>query len=750
MLADTINHIHVHGEDSALDGYNKVKDLVARAVEIGSTALGLTDHGVMSGIPDLITECKKAGIKPLPGCEAYMTKDRTVKGEQLEQMRKYLCLKYRITDSKGKPKMKVLSDFIRKVKKDFNAFEQEAPQVLKDYLMEAPADLFSISDFSETPEGKIEAFRNEILEYLDHDSYHLVLIAINNQGLEDLYEIVSDAHIHGFYGDPRTDLEFIRRKNLGKHIVATSACLGSYFAHLVRTNRIDKAKEFIQECKETFHTFYLEKQATLIPEQLELNAIIDQLAEETNTPKIVTTDVHFARREDHSIHDIMVAASLNKCIQDENRYHYAVDHYMKTVEEVREIVNDEEAIQNTLKLAEMVDVDLPKEPLFPKAIIEGDETPEELLRKKAWDGLFQYCLKRKDIDYNTYANRLQYELDVICSLGFSDYFLIDEDMINATKRAGFLVGPGRGSAAGSLVAFTTGITTLDPIENDLLFERFLNPERAGYPDIDVDYSYAGARWVQNYLKQKYGENKVAQIGTKGTLAAKAAIRLIGKTLGYDANIIDDFAKAIPNKPGIKLIEAYNQEERIKAYADHYKDWWEAALKLEGHVRSFGVHAGGIVLSPVPLTKVVPLRLDSEGLVTTQYDMSWIEKLLVKFDILKLDTLDLIKKTLEYAGLWGKFDIEDIDLNDPYVYEKVYNQLNLSGIFQCESDLFKNIISELKPNCFEDISVIVALGRPGPLDLIPSYIRRKWGLEKVTYPFPELEPVLKKTYGIWVK
>jgi DNA polymerase III subunit alpha len=255
--------------------------------------------------------------------------------------------------------------------------------------------------------------------------------------------------------------------------------------------------------------------------------------------------------------------------------------------------------------------------------------------------------------------------------------------------------------------------------------------------------------VQNYLKRKYGEDKVAQIGTKGTLAAKAAIRLVGKTLGYDAHIVDEFAKAIPNTPGIKLIEAYNQEERVKAYADHYKDWWEAALKLEGHVRSYGVHAGGIVISPVPLTKVVPLRLDSEGLVTTQYDMSWIEKLLVKFDILKLDTLDLIKKTLEYAGLWGKFDIEDIDLNDPYVYEKVYNQLNLSGIFQCESDLYKSIIAEMKPNCFEDISVIMALGRPGPLDLIPSYIRRKWGFEKVTYPFSELEPVLKKTYGVWV-
>jgi len=227
--------------------------------------------------------------------------------------------------------------------------------------------------------------------------------------------------------------------------------------------------------------------------------------------------------------------------------------------------------------------------------------------------------------------------------------------------------------------------------------------------LDIDYSYDGARWVQMYLKEKYGHDKVAQIGTKGTLAARAVIRRVGKTLGLENATVDAFAKSIPSRPGITLNEAYAEEPMVQQYAQTYPQWWEAAKALEGHISQVGVHAGGIVLSPVPLTKVTPLRLDSEGLETTQYDMKWIEKFLVKFDILKLDTLDLIKKTMEFAGIWGTMDpYRDIDVNDPNIYKNVYNQLNLSGIFQCESDLFRKIINDMKPNSFADISVIVAL------------------------------------------
>jgi DNA polymerase III subunit alpha len=758
-------HLHVHCEESLLDGLSKVKELVQKAKSLGQTALALTDHGVCGAIPDFITECEAAGIKPIPGCEVYTTQDRTVQSEGLEKMRKKLCTTYKITDNKGKPKMKVLSDFLKKVEKNYSCFTEEAHVILKDYLMSSDPieesldfssgelSLFEVDlqgdSFDQSVEGKIERFRKDVYNYLDHGNFHMVLLARNNQGLEDLYEIVSDACLNGFYSDPRTDLRFIRERGLGRNLIATSACLGSHFSQLVMAGRIEEAKVHIQECKDTFGHFYLEKQATAIPEQLFVNSVIDQLSVETNTPRVLTNDVHYANKEDNDIHDVLVASSMGKCLSDDNRYHYPHEYWMKNDEEMMEKCNDPEAWANSKVIADMVNVTLPKEPLFPTFPLTGQESVEEFLRKRAWAGLFEIKL-REDIDIELYSRRLQYELDVICKEGFSDYFLITEDKIKATVEAGFLVGPGRGSGAGSLVCYALQITWLDPIKNDLLFERFLNPERAGYPDLDVDYSNSGALWVQHYLKGKYGDNHVAQIGTKGTLAARAVCRKVGKTLSIDTPVIDAFAKCIPDRPGIKLKEAIVEEAKVKEYAEQYPHYWQAMLALEGHATSVGTHAGGIVISPEPLTKVTPLRADSDGLATTQYDMDWIEKLLVKFDVLKIDALDLVKKTMEYAGIWGTMNIyRDIDVNDPVIFDRIYNALNLSGIFQCESDLFKKIIRDMKPNSFADISVIVALGRPGPLDLIPTYVNRKWGREKVTYPFPQLQPVLEETFGVWV-
>ncbi|GAK42126.1 DNA polymerase III subunit alpha [Paenibacillus sp. TCA20] len=765
-----INHLHVHCEYSELDGLSTVKDLVKRAKEIGSSALAITDHGVCGAIPDFITACKEEGIKPIPGCEAYMTKNRHLKSDFHKASKAIFLEKYGIKDKAWKA-------FRKAVRNNPDNFMLEARELLKDYIMredlksmasgsEEELDLFGFGMMEEekplvvgfSPDDALEDFRKEFYELIKHDNFHIVLMATNQQGLEDLYEIISDAHISGFYSNPRTDLAFIRDRGLGKHIIATSACLGSYLARFALAGDLAECRSFIQECKDTFHSFYLEKQATRIPEQIRLNEIIDQLALETNTPKIVTTDVHYANKDDRDIHDILVASSMNKCIHDNDRLIYAHEFWMKSEDEIREIINDDEAIENTLRIAELVDVDLPKDPLFPKYIVDENDTAEEQLEKLAWNRLFTYTLKTP-IDLEQYSQQLQYELSVINPLGFADYFLIVSDYINWAKENGFEVGPGRGSAAGSLVAFVIGITTIDPIKWDLMFERFLNPERAGYPDIDVDFSYEGARAVQEYMKQKYGDLNVAQIGTYGTLAGRSVIRAVGKALGYSAQDQDRFAKSIPETPGITLDKyinkngkevdgAYQISPETRMYADRYPEWWQAAKALEGHVRSAGVHAGGIVLSPKPLTNTVPLRLDKEGLTTTQYDMEWIEKFLVKFDILKLSTLDLIKKTKQNAGIMD-LDLNTIDFNDPKIYEEIYNKLNLSGIFQCESDLFRGIIKDMEPSNVEDISVIVALGRPGPLDLIPSYIRRKKGQERVTYPFDSLEPVLGKTYGIWV-
>ncbi|QHW35832.1 DNA polymerase III subunit alpha (plasmid) [Paenibacillus rhizovicinus] len=745
-------HLHVHSEHSALDGLSQVHELVERAKEIGSPALAITDHGVCGAIPDFISSCLKQGIKPIPGCEAYMTKDRLLKGEFLKEKRTALLEKYNLKD-------KPLKQFIRHIERNPQDFETEARTLLMDWIMNVQEDLFTIHQGKTADEQKIAEFREEIYDYLLYDNYHLVLIAVNNQGLEDLYEIVSDAHINGFYSDPRTDLSFIRSHNLGANIIATSACLGSWLSRLALAGRMDEAKAFIQECKETFHSFYLEKQATMIPDQVRLNALLDQLAIETNTPKILTTDVHYAQKDDYDIHDILVASSTGKCIHDEDRMRYAHEFWMKSEEEIRENWNDEEAIANTYKIAELVNVSLPDKPLLPRYPINGDETSEQLLEKMAWNGLFQKAMKYADVSaqIERYSQQLKYELGVINKLGFADYHLIVADFIQWAKNNGYLVGPGRGSAAGSLVCYCIQITTLDPIKHNLMFERFLDPERAEYPDIDIDFSYAGARAVQMYLKEKYGIDRVAQIGTIGTLAARSAIRKVGKTLGFDLDTQDGFAKSISERALVTysdkrsmLEQAYNDVNTpmVKVYADQYPDWWKAARKLEGHIDHVGTHAGGIVLSPDKITKRVPLRLDKDALETTMFDMEWIEKLLVKFDILKIDALDVIKLTMEYAGIWGVVDIDDIDLNDPKVYQDVYQALNLAGIFQCESDLYQGIIKEMRPSSFDDISVIVALGRPGPMDLIPSYINRKFGRERIVYPVPELEEILKDTFGIW--
>jgi DNA polymerase-3 subunit alpha len=724
-------HLHVHSEYSLLDGLSRIKDLIKRTKEIGSTALALTDHGICSGIPEFIRECINEGIKPIPGCEIYTTRDRNKKGEFLKEYREKLCEKYKV-------KEKELKEFVRHIERNPDDFESKARMMLKDKIMDE-TDLFGGVDLVE--------FRSDIYDYMSYDNYHMVLIAVNNEGLEDLYEIVSEGFVRGFYSDPRVDLEYIRSNNLGSNIIATSACLGSWFAKLCLSGNIDAAKNYINECKSTFKEFYLEKQATRIPDQIKLNKIIDFIAKETNTKKIITTDVHYANKNDDKIHDVLVAISTARCIHDENRMKYPHEFWLKSEEEMLEIEDDIEAIMNTKEIANMIDIKNNFEQKFP--VYKKAKNSVEVFEKMCWEGLFEYAIK-KEIDLNRYSNQLQKEIEVIKKSGFVDYFLIVSDFVRWAKENGHMVGPGRGSAAGSLATFCLKITNLDPLIYNLMFERFLNPDRIEMPDIDIDFSYSAAKAVQEYLKETYGADCVSQIGTIGTLAAKSAIRMVGKALGYSLDEQDVFAKLLPNTPNIKLEECYNSEEnpQIKVYADNFKEWWSHALKLEGQARSHGVHAGGIVISPDKLTKTTPLRLDKEGGTTTQFDMEEINKLLVKFDILKLDTLDLIKKTMDFAKLDYSV-IDNINIKDSKIYRDVYQRLQLGGVFQVEGNGVKKVIEEMKPSSLEDISVIVALFRPGPMDMIPSYVSRKKGIEKVTYLFPELEKTLKDTYGIFV-
>lgn len=729
-------HIHVHGEDSVLDGLNKVKDLVLKAKSLGHTAVGLTDHGVCAGIPDLIKYATAEGIKPLPGVELYITRDHYAGSSEMAALKAEIMEQFQLT------KKKAFDDYVRFVHRQNYQFQREevvvrTNEIIGHCLLEIGVDIEAI----------LYSWYNAMYRLMDARSFHLVVIAKNNEGLADLYEIVSESHLNGFYGDPRISLQWIREKGLGENLIATSACLGSYSSQLLMAGRNEEAIQHLRECQETFGHFYLEKQATYIPEQLFINDCMDRLSIQLGVPKVLTTDVHYANKEDHSIHDIAVTAGIGKCLNDPDRMQYAHEFWMKTEEEMLERCHDVEAWENTLEIANMVNVTLQDKPLFPKFEVPDDTTPEELLRSKAWQGLFELCLRNK-LDFSKYSERLAYELDVICHEGFADYFLITEDFIRATREAGFLVGPGRGSGAGALVCEALKITQLDPIKEDLLFERFLNPERAGYPDLDIDFSYEASQFVYHYLCEKYGADRIAQIGTKGTLAARVVCRKIGKTLGYDLSIQDAFAKSIPEKPGIKLRKAFEESEQVRMYAQQYPDWWQAMLTLEGNVSSLGVHAAGIVLSPVKVSRVVPLRRDKQGKPTTQFDMKWVENFLVKFDILKLDTLDLIQQTMINAGIQDR-DINEIDLEDPYVYETIFRTGNLSGVFQFESPGMRKTMVDLKPTRFADLGVVAALYRPGPMDLIPDYVARKHGRAPIRYPFQELEGTLYETFGVYV-
>ncbi|MBA4293762.1 DNA polymerase III subunit alpha [bacterium] len=758
--------LHAHSEKSLMDGLSNEKQLLQAAKDAGKSAIALTDHGFMGGVPSFLKEAKAMGMKGIPGCEIYTTKDHRVNsGPVFEEMRLRIAERVGMVNKKGKLEKKKIQDLLKKCRKDYANGIQDAEMYEMETIMKnggpteqslnLDPEWYADSQGQEPPWVQDDTSHMTIKEliddYLDHDNFHLVCLARNEQGLSDLYTIVSEGHVNGFYSDPRVSLKWIRENNLGQHLIATSACLGGFLPRLLWHERFDEARAFIRECQETFGIFVLEKQATDNPDQPWLNEWVDKLSNEMGLKRVITTDVHFARREDWQTHDVLVSAGMGKCVLDEDRYHYSKDHYIKTIDELVRTTDDIEAIEETQRLADLCEViDVPTTPVFPKLPLVN-QTPEEALRERCWGALFQYMLKVPTIDYAEYSERLDFELNTIITAGFADYFLIIEGMINKAKDEGFLVGPGRGSAAGSLVAFLLKVTGVDPIEHGLLFYRFLNPERVGLPDIDVDMSYEATQVVYRYLEDTYGADKVSQIGTYGTLAAKSAIRDIGKALGYEKAVIDRFTKQVPSKPGTKLNKldlSDSSLSRLAQYVQEYPHWWAMALAAEGNPKSMGSHAGGVVISPEPIWERVPVFKDKKhGRLTTMFDMKWVENYLVKYDLLKLETLDLIEMTMKLAGL--DMDPYDIPLDDPNVYQTVYQSGRLDGVFQVEGAGMKKTVIEMEASSLADINAAVALYRPGPLQFIPNYINRKKGKEAVFYRFPVMEEDLKETYGIVV-
>ncbi len=574
--------------------------------------------------------------------------------------------------------------------------------------------------------------------------HHLVLLAENDKGYSNLMKIVSRGFTEGFYYKPRVDYEVLQEYHEG--IIALSACLAGAVPSLLRRGLYEEATAEALKLQDIFGkgNFFLELQDHGITEQQTVNQGLMRMHQEIGIDLVATNDVHYIYDTDVEAHDILLCIQTGKKVSDEDRMRYdGGQYYLKSPEEMAELFPyAKEALENTHKIASRCHVEIEfgnyKLPHFD---VPQGYTSESYLREICEKGLEErYGEKAEEL-----KERLEYELDTIVSMGFVDYFLIVWDFIKYAKDNDIPVGPGRGSAAGSLVAYSLNITDIiDPIRYNLLFERFLNPERVTMPDIDVDFCYEKRQQVIDYVTQKYGEKHVVQIVTFGTMSARMVIRDVGRVLDMPYAYVDSVAKAVPMELGITIEKAlkmnpelrqmYNQDEQTKKLID-------MSLRLEGLPRHTSIHAAGIVISPKEVDEFVPLSRAADGNITTQYTMVTLEELgLLKMDFLGLRTLTVIKDAID-----GAFDVHNIDYNDPAVYEMI-SAGKTEGVFQLESAGMKNFMKELKPQCMEDIIAGISLYRPGPMDFIPKYIQGKNAQDKIVYDCPELEPILSPTYG----
>lgn len=588
---------------------------------------------------------------------------------------------------------------------------------------------------------------------VDDNPAHLVLLAENNIGYQNLLKLVSIAHLEGFYYKPRVDLESLRQYSQG--LIALSACLNGVIAKPIMDNRIDEAKRLILRYQEIFgkDNFYLELQYQQLAEQRNLNRILAELAAECGAPLVATNDVHYLNREDATVHDVLLCIQTGKTVDETNRLKFSTpEFYLKSQAEMEELfLNYPEALANTVKIAERCNVRLELGKFhMPEYRLPEGTTPESYLEELCRQGI-----KVRGVTWDVgREERLQRELSVINQMGFPGYFLIVRDFVNYAKENQIIVGPGRGSAAGSLVAYLLGITNLDPIEHGLLFERFLNPERISMPDIDIDFCYERRGEVISYVRKRFGEDRVAQIITFGTMAARAAIRDVGRVLGLPYGEVDRVAKLIPHEMGISLAEARKQSEELNNLSKTYPKiayLLSIAEKIEGFPRHASTHAAGVVISGEPLTTYLPLSRSNEDEVITQFPMEDVEALgLLKMDFLGLRTLTVLRDTMELIrhNRGNGIDLAKIPLNDPLTYQELQAGQTL-GVFQLESSGIRRVLIRLKPDKIGDLTALMALYRPGPLGsgMIDDYIKVRHGQKVISYLDPLLEPILKETYGV---
>ncbi|WP_373244828.1 DNA polymerase III subunit alpha [Lacrimispora indolis] len=662
-------HLHVHTEYSLLDGSCKIKELAARAKELGMDSMAVTDHGVMYGVIDFYRAAKEVGIKPIIGCEVYV----------------------------------------------------------------APGSRFD----RETSNG-------------EDRYYHLVLLAENDTGYHNLMKIVSRGFVDGFYYKPRVDYEVLETYHEG--VIALSACLAGEVQRYLARGMYEEACRSARHYEDIFGkgNFFLELQDHGIPTQKTVNQGLMRMSQELSMDLVATNDIHYILAEDAAAHDILLCIQTGKKVSDENRMRYeGGQYYVKSEEEMRALFPyAQEAIDNTHKIAERCNVEIE----FGVTKLPKYEVPEgydswSYLNKLCQDGM----AKRYPNDDGTLQERLSYELGVIHNMGYVDYFLIVWDFIHFARSHDIMVGPGRGSAAGSIVSYCLEITNIDPVRYDLLFERFLNPERVSMPDIDIDFCFERRQEVIDYVVEKYGKDQVVQIVTFGTLAAKGVVRDVGRVLDLPYARCDAIAKMIPGDLGMTLEKALKQSPDLReAYQndDEVRYLIDMARRLEGLPRHTSMHAAGVVIGQRAMDEFVPLSRASDGTITTQFTMTTLEELgLLKMDFLGLRTLTVIQNAVRQAeeNYGVHLVMEEIDYNDKDVLASIGTG-KCDGIFQLESSGMKSFMKELRPENLEDIIAGISLYRPGPMDFIPRYLKGKNDKDSITYECPQLEHILGPTYG----
>ncbi len=702
--------LHIHSDYSLLDGASQLPQLVERAIELGMKAIALTDHGVMYGAVELIKTCRNKNIKPIIGNEMYVINGDIEKKER------------------------------RRIPK-----------------------------------------------------YHQVVLAKNTKGYKNLVKLTTISHLKGFqgsgiFGRPCINKELLAQYHEG--LIVTSACLGGEIPQAIMAGRLDVARKTAQWYKDVFgDDYYLEIQDHGSPEDRIVNIEIVKIAKELEIKIIATNDSHYISCYDVEAHDALLCIQTKKLIAEDNRMRYSGTEYLKSAEEMAQLFRDhlpdeviQEAIATTQEVADKIEpYNIMGEPRIPNYPVPAGHNADTYLEQVAWEGLLQRLNRKNRTEIEpTYKERLEYELKMMQQMGFSTYFLVVWDYIKYARDHNIPVGPGRGSAAGSLVAYSLKITNIDPVHHGLLFERFLNPERKSMPDIDTDFCIEKRDKVIEYVTEKYGKERVAQIITFNRLTSKAVLKDVARVLDISYGEADRMAKLIPvvrGKP-TKLKVMISESTPSPEFKERYdnepsvRHWINMAMRIEGTNKTFGVHAAGVVISAEPLDEIVPLQKNNDGSVITQYFMEDIESMgLLKMDFLGLRNLTLIQKTVDLIKqnkneviepdkvtqeerkaqkILAKSDFKKL----PEDVEKTYQLLaagDLEGIFQLESSGMRQIVRDLKPSCIEDISSILALYRPGPLDagLIPLFINRKHGREEIKYEHSLLEPILNETYAVLV-